>query len=427
MTMTQNEIFDQTSIDTFASRTKSRLQALVRMIKRNDMQFSDLKPNFPHLHYFTKYKPNKDINCHEMFMNNMTEIENSKNLSTHKKRMDISAKQYAELASNCSEFKESRGYILEPLSKLEENFSIAYSILMFKDVEQTERLFRAIYRPQHVFCIHVDIKANEDVMYAMQNITACFENVFLSSRRVSVQWGTFSVLEADLICAEDLWNRTKTWRYFINLTGQEFPLRTNFELVQILTAFNGANDVSGTRKRANKGRWRSAGKPPHNTIPAKGSVHVALSRAFVDFMLHDRRSLDILEWAKKVGIPDEAYFTMLNHNPHLHAPGSYAGEAESTSNETKPFVVRFKNWGDSIYDWPCHGQRVRMVCVFGSGDLPLLSQRREMFANKFYLDYQHSLDCIEELVFNRTRDQYLGKSTFNATWYGQLGFVKNKL
>lgn len=44
-----------------------------------------------------------------------------------------------------------------------------------------------------------------------------------------------------------LWTHYVKWRYFINLTGQEFPLKTNKELVKILKSFKGANDISGTR------------------------------------------------------------------------------------------------------------------------------------------------------------------------------------
>jgi beta-1,3-galactosyl-O-glycosyl-glycoprotein beta-1,6-N-acetylglucosaminyltransferase/N-acetyllactosaminide beta-1,6-N-acetylglucosaminyltransferase len=40
--------------------------------------------------------------------------------------------------------------------------------------------------------------------------------------------------------------RNTKWKYFINLTGQEFPLKTNKELVRIFTALRGANDITGT-------------------------------------------------------------------------------------------------------------------------------------------------------------------------------------
>ena len=45
---------------------------------------------------------------------------------------------------------------------------------------------------------------------------------------------------------QDLWKHKK-WKYFINLTGQEFPLRTNWELVQILKAHNNGNMISVIR------------------------------------------------------------------------------------------------------------------------------------------------------------------------------------
>ena len=45
---------------------------------------------------------------------------------------------------------------------------------------------------------------------------------------------------------EDLWQASATWKYFINLTGQEFPLKTNAELVKILKVYNGANNIQST-------------------------------------------------------------------------------------------------------------------------------------------------------------------------------------
>ena len=69
-----------------------------------------------------------------------------------------------------------------------------------------------------------------------------------------------------------------------------------------------------------------------------------------------------------------------------------------------------------------------MVCVFGVGDLPLISTRRELFANKFYWEYErYARDCLEELHYNRTRDEYLGKMSFDTRYNAELGFVKNKV
>lgn len=54
-----------------------------------------------------------------------------------------------------------RRYVTVSQSEEEASFPIAFSISMHKDVAQFERLFRAIYRPEHAYCIHVDANAAE--------------------------------------------------------------------------------------------------------------------------------------------------------------------------------------------------------------------------------------------------------------------------
>ena len=67
-----------------------------------------------------------------------------------------------------------------------------------------------------------------------------------------------------------------------------------------------------------------------------------------------------------------------------------------------------------------------MVCIFAVRDLPLLASRVELFANKFYLDYEPlTLDCMEELHYNRTRTEILEGPHINRTFYENLDFVRN--
>ena len=131
------------------------------------------------------------------------------------------------------------------MAEKEVNFPIAYSIITYRDALQTELLLRAIYRPQNIYCIHVDANTSNQYFNAIDSVANCFPNVFLSDERISVNWGKISVLEVELICMKELLERNKFWKYFINLTGQEFPLKTNSELVDILTAFNGSNIAHG--------------------------------------------------------------------------------------------------------------------------------------------------------------------------------------
>ncbi|XP_060591317.1 N-acetyllactosaminide beta-1,6-N-acetylglucosaminyl-transferase-like [Ruditapes philippinarum] len=237
--------------------------------------------------------------------------------------------KYKEKTRNCSSFIDERGYITHHLTTEEQQFPIAFSILMYKNVEQVERLLRAIYRPQNIYCIHVDSKTNIEIYKALSGISNCFENVFVLRKRVNVIWGKMSVLTPELLCMEELWKRHKTWKYFINLTGQEFPLK------------------------------------------------------------------------------------------------SYP-ETTAISNTKKPYLARFKNRLHSrMHRWPCHGKWVRGMCIFNFKDLHTLSTRKELFANKFHL-YDNPLPyaCMEELIFNRTRDEFQGTRKFDASWYSNLGFVK---
>ena len=199
---------------------------------------------------FEKDRNVKDVNCRAIINGDDNEIKKASNKSASQPRVKLlSPMDYMNLTSNCGTFISKRGYFMSSLTQTEAEFPIAYSILLFKDPEQAEILLRAIYRPQNVYCIHVDKKTNNDTYRAMEGIANCFDNVFMARTRIDVQWGKFSVLEPDLICMEELLHRNKKWKYFINLTGQEFPLRTNYELVRILKAYNGANDIEGTIKR----------------------------------------------------------------------------------------------------------------------------------------------------------------------------------
>ena len=94
----------------------------------------------------------------------------------------------------------------------------------------------------------------------------------------------------------------------------------------------------------------------------------------------------------------------------------------SPNSDTKISYTRFKNWGEL----PCAGKFLRGICIFGVGDLPLLVKARQLFANKFHQDFEpYALDCMEEWLYNRTRDEYLGVTDFDNSFYKTLEFVMN--
>ncbi|XP_052284970.1 beta-1,3-galactosyl-O-glycosyl-glycoprotein beta-1,6-N-acetylglucosaminyltransferase-like [Dreissena polymorpha] len=363
------------------------------------------------------------VDCKAIFKNDKEKIKRANNLTVTLLRKHLQPKNYLQWTQNCSLFKFHRGYITDSISEFEREFPVAFSILMYKDIEMFERLLRAIYRPQNYYCIHVDAKTRDDIFKAVLAMTECFENVFMASQRIRVKWGKLSVLTPELVCMDDLLRRSTKWKYFINLTGQEFPLKSNFELVKILTAFNGSNDVECDFKGNFSRRWKEAGPPPFKIKPVKGAVHAVLSRAFVEFALHNEKAVEFYNWTTKTKIPDETFFATLNHNPRIGAPGAYTGKKER-NKAAKPYIARFKNRGRI----PCAGKRVRGVCIIATGDLPLLARSKSLFVNKLHQDFHpYAYDCLEELMANRTRDYYHGRRTFDASYYTKLDFVKNKV
>ena len=182
----------------------------------------------------------KEANCKALLKGN---IDASSFVSLNKQHWHSSEQQLIEMTKDCNAYIKTRKYIMKPVSSEEANFPLAFTLSVYTNAGQIEQLLRAIYRPQNYYCIHVDLKAADLVYQSLYKITGCFRNVFLSSKRYDVIWGMFSVLQPELQCMEDLLKR-KGWRYLINLTGQEFPLKTNEDIVKILNVYNGSNAIA---------------------------------------------------------------------------------------------------------------------------------------------------------------------------------------
>lgn len=187
--------------------------------------------------------------CESIFEGSLPAIEYAKGFSWCRRNDLLSDADYLSITKDCWRFIADHGYNLHPTSDEELHFPIAFSILMHENVEQVERLLRLIYRPQNFYCIHVDRKSSPSVHAALNAVARCFENVFVSSNVIDVHWGEYSLLEAELSCLRQLLDKFSSWKYYINLMGREFPLRTNRQLVHIFKTYNGANDVDGTHHR----------------------------------------------------------------------------------------------------------------------------------------------------------------------------------
>ena len=75
---------------------------------------------------------------------------------------------------------------------------------------------------------------------------------------------------------------------------------------------------------------------PMNVTLSKGSVHIAVQRGFVNFVLH--KSAPFLKWLLRTTFPDETFFSSLNNSPHLGVPGAYTGKYSVQLNRSHIFL-----------------------------------------------------------------------------------------
>ena len=282
--------------------------------------------------FLNKKIETKFINCMLIKNNNRGEIKKASELLKEIPRIDDF--NYIFDSKYCPQFRQIRGYDKHPIKESEYEFPLAFSILIYYNIEQFERLLRLIYRPHNVYCIHVDAKSTKEVHKAIESIVKCFDNVFIASKLENIIYAGISRLKADINCMHDLlnfkhnytYNVNKTipnWKYFINLASTEFPLRTNYELTEILRLFNGANDIEVLHNLPIdrvKYSWlpkyekntiqlvktTSLKSPvPYNFTIAKGIAFGLFSFKFVEFVLNDKHAKELLVWAEDTYSPDE--------------------------------------------------------------------------------------------------------------------------
>ena len=102
------------------------------------------------------------------------------------------------------------------------------------------RLLSAVHRPWNSYCIQLDSKSSPEFHQLIQKLVNCYNyhygntSVILSPHQTSLVWQHSSLLEGDLNCLELLLKERSNWKYYINIVGSEYPIITNFQLIQNL-------------------------------------------------------------------------------------------------------------------------------------------------------------------------------------------------
>ncbi|XP_022057680.1 beta-1,3-galactosyl-O-glycosyl-glycoprotein beta-1,6-N-acetylglucosaminyltransferase 4-like [Acanthochromis polyacanthus] len=366
----------------------------------------------PDNHEFHRY----DINCSAIY--DMDPVEVGKSLIIRTKNVvEDTDESLVNFTSDCSSFLQFRGYNDVCVSEEERDFPLAYSLVVHKSAWMVERLIRALYSPTNIYCIHYDQKSSAQFISAMEGLAGCLPNVFIASKRESVFYASISRLKADLNCLSDLLGSEVKWKYVINLCGQDFPLRSNIELVSELKRLNGANmletsrpsqskkkrfafhhelrDVSFEYKKLPVKTDQVKSPPPHGIEVFSGNAYFVLSREFVVHVESSDVVKDFLTWSEDTYSPDEHFWATLVRLPGV--PGEVSrSQPDITDLMSKTRLVKWHYLEEKLYP-PCTGQHVRSVCIFGAAEMRWLLNYGHWFANKFDPKVDPILiQCLEE-------------------------------
>ncbi|XP_007903534.1 beta-1,3-galactosyl-O-glycosyl-glycoprotein beta-1,6-N-acetylglucosaminyltransferase 4 isoform X1 [Callorhinchus milii] len=387
---------------------------------------------------YPKYTSLKfEINCAAIYDHDPVEVGKTLEIRNND-IVDLEDEDVASMVLNCDQYLHLRGYHSDPISEEELGYPLAFSLVVHKNAIMVERVLRAIYMPQNLYCIHYDQKSSSSFKSAMEKLASCFPNVFIASKLELVHYAHISRLQADLNCLSDLLRSSIQWKYIINLCGQDFPLRSNYELVSELKMLNGANMLesvhpSDSKKERFAYHYELQNVPfeygmvpvmsnlqkdaaPHNIEVFSGSAYFVLSREFVLYINNSLVAKDFLAWSSDTYSPDEHFWASMVRVPGV--PGELPRSAREVSDlESKVRLVKWSYLEEQLYP-PCTGTRRRSTCIYGAAELRWLLNSRHWFANKFDSKVDPVLiKCLEMKLRERQRNMVEASS--------QTLYVKN--
>ena len=124
-------------------------------------------------------------------------------------------------------------------------------LFSFKTPELRFTKYFLIISFKNLICIHVDLKADERFLNALEELANCFGNVFLATKRENVIYTHISMIQVKFTnmnltncknfylkghfnCITELLARDEKWKYYINLTADDFPVKTSIEMTSNL-------------------------------------------------------------------------------------------------------------------------------------------------------------------------------------------------
>ncbi|KAI6232198.1 Beta-1,3-galactosyl-O-glycosyl-glycoprotein beta-1,6-N-acetylglucosaminyltransferase [Aphelenchoides besseyi] len=395
-----------------------------------------------------------NLSCDSLFEENAPKDEIAR-LKKWKYSDQFFLNQMGDTNYTCDAIRETFGFNTLPLSQEEADYSLAYGMIVYKNLAQLYFVLSAIYHPQNAYCIAIDGKSSKHFRESVLQISKCFPNIIVINEG-PIKWCTKSILEALYVCFQELTFRNHPWRYYQYITGFDLPLKTNLEMVRIFKQLNGTNIAEITVG----GRIRSAKRIDNSTRLSvrKAGMSALISREAADAALkmpENQKAVDevVTHIYNKSGsvyhcCSDELFWTTVFGNKQtMFLPGSFDAEnimkaglikkffgiiwsrnitaIERTYEEPFPLqhynIGRYQVW--SSKNAICRGKYKASSCVYGLGDLPILIRRAELIAHKFHMDVEPAaFFCLWKQVRDRAFDP--PQKLFRGLTYRSLPHVQ---
>lgn len=275
---------------------------------------------------------------------------------------------------------------------------IAYFIMVHRYPNQFKRLFQAIYHADNYYLIHVDKRSGVDLQQQIQDFLLQFPNAKMIKSKDTL-WGGYSLIDAELRGIRELLRMESKWDFFINLSGQDFPLKPQSHIRNFLKQNYGKDFLKVTNQKKNRfdtlyrienfvlefrGRvLRTPLKRQYlsGVTPYIGNQWMILSRKFCEFVSFSSEVKRFKQFYRNTFIPDEGFFQTVIMNT------SYTGTIVNNDKRT--------------IDWVPLGTIKLRPRNFTVKDVQFLLDSKGLFARKFDETVDGEILSMLETSFNQ--------------------------
>jgi len=281
---------------------------------------------------------------------------------------------------------------------------IAYFLLVHRYPAQFKRLFKAIYLPGNQYVIHVDKSSGTALAQEISTFLRPYRGVDILESHDAL-WGGYSLVDAELRGMARLLEMDSRWSHYINLSGQDFPLKSQNYIRQFFTAHPGKQFIRAldqAKKRPDTmhrishmfieqhGKMTSTGKArPYllGDTPFIGTQWKAVTRSFCEYVCHDPRAERFKIFYRNTFIADEAFFQAVMMN---------SGDHGIVMNDDLRMI-----------DWVPDGEIKLRPRNYDEKDFEQLRQSPDLFARKFDAEEETKiLSLLENHLKSPAADTY---------------------